>query len=61
MVNEVEIKTYIERNDFKALTRVADGLMFWHQLTVSEVFRLFERLGGDREMLEREFLGYGVD
>lgn len=61
MVNELEIKAYIERNDFAALSRIADGLMFHHHMSVAEVFGLFERLGGGRPTLEEAFLGHGVN
>ena len=41
-MNELEIQTYLERNDYAALGRVADSLMFFHHFTVNDVFGLFE-------------------
>ena len=58
-MNETEIRTYLHRNDYAALSRVADSLMFFHHFTVEDVFRLFERLGGNRPMLEEAVLGNG--
>lgn len=54
-MNEQEIRTYLARNDYEALGRIADHLAFDHNMTFEQVFDLFERLGGDRELLEREF------
>ncbi len=61
MVNELEIRTLLRRNDWAALSRVADFLASDHHMSFEEVFGLFERLGGDRPTLEREFLGNGVN
>ena len=46
MVNELEIRAYLRRNDFEALGRVADWLAFDRHMTIADVFDLFERLGG---------------
>lgn len=55
MVNELEIKDALAKNDWERIARIADGLAFHHHMTFEQVVGLFARLGGDADLIRREF------